>query len=743
MAALHTLLQATPQDTGFRRRGVLRLVPALWCLLALLALPCPCLAARTSIGILASPALLDNAAADLAVRDGISLLRRGFPGATVSLNQPGAGVVLILTLERPRSASAPSLPARAYPHLGVPEASFRWESRHAKGRIELRLSAATPQGVAAGLYALLQEKLGFRFVHPRQTVYPAHSGWPLPASFSFSGQPRFASRGFHLHTLHPAELTEQLLDPDYPNAFKDVACYLDWLARNGQNSFQFFLLRGIDRTRWMPHARRIVSYAQRRGIACGVELSLSMLQQQAFQAIALLKPYPTYRRQVDDTLAFLFQAPWDFVSLESTMGEYLPALGQLMPGLQGYFERQVAERYHARFFLASHVIRRGDGTGVPSPLLPSSGILIHSVMCYSASEPKAPVYGNANQRFLLDAARAENARRETWYWPESSYWVCFDTSVPLLLLTYLDSRYCDLEQMAEIGVSGHLTFSSGWEWGYWLTDWSVARWSWEYIESGRAVPTAPLSRLADLFPDPALLHGFQEALALQNLFLKEQELQRYLSALTPFSELPPPFAHPFQPAPEFSYAWLRFSATPSEAAAVLGGPVQELEQYARLMELVCDRLDARLASLKDRPGSSGAPWSLAEELSTGLRVGALRACHRALTLRALIAGREGPAFCFGSGIKTERLLCRAREVRAAAQLLVTLQEGRYRFPVDSIARRRASLSAYRFGYLYPAARLFFWQREEEQVRQGRFDPFFLNLWDPLSVLGLKSLFHGS
>jgi hypothetical protein len=711
-------------------------------ILLLLAMASPCLAAGTSIGILASPALFANPAVDLAVKDSISLLKRGFPGSAVSLNSEASRVLLILS-----PPAAGSLPTRAgarrgYQTTSVPDAGFRWDSSAAGGAVVLRLRAATPEGIAAGLYALLQEKLGFRFLHPRQSVYPSHRVWPLPAAFTFSGTPRFASRGFHLHTLHPTELTEQLHDPGYPNALADVKDYLDWLARNGQNSFQFFLLRGVDRKLWIPHARTIVRYAQSRGIKCGVELSLAMLQQQAFQAIALTMPFPSYRQQVDATLSWLFQAPWDFVTLDTTMGEYLPALGALLPELQSHFEVQVAKRYGARFFLATHVIRRGPGSGVPGPRLPASGILIHSVMCYSASEEKAPVYGNLNQRFLLEAARKENRRRETWYWPESSYWVCFDSSVPLLLLTYLDSRYQDLEQMAGIGVSGHLTFSSGWEWGYWLTDWSIARWSWDYSEAGRTTETSPLSRLGELFPDPELLRDFRDALALQKFWLKDQELQRYLSALTPFAELPPPLAHSFQPSPDFSYSWLRYSASRKEAAAVLEGAVPELEQYARLMELTCDHLEARCTQLRKKPGMSGAPWTLLEELEAGLRVGALRARHRALTLRALIAGREGPALAFGTGRESERLLARAREVRAAAQALVTQQEGRYRFPAASLARHRKSISAYQFGYLYPASSLFFWRREEEQVRQGRFDPFFMNLWDPWSVLGLETLSPG-
>jgi len=60
--------------------------------------------------------------------------------------------------------------------------------------------------------------------------------------------------------------------------------------------------------------------------------------------------------------------------------------------------------------------------------------------------------------------------------------------------------------------------------------------------------------------------------------------------------------------------------------------------------------------------------------------------------------------------------------------------------VDQVARRRTSMTAYPFGYLYPASNLFFWVREEEQVRHERFDALFMNLWDIRRTLGLESLF---
>lgn len=695
------------------------------------------------ITIQAPQTLLAHPPARLAVEDSCGLLKKAFPEATITLNGTETDVRIILSdPQTRRHFPARSSQAKPYPTLQTPDASYRWTAAASTGGTTLRLAASSPEGVSNGLYGLLQEKLGIRFIHPRQTIFPNHRSWPLPRTFTFSGTPRFDKRGFHIHTLHPVELTEQLHDPTRPLAFEEITEYLDWLARNGQNTFQFFLLRGVDRSTWPAHARRIVDYAHRRGVRCGVEVSLAMLQQQAFQAITLLRPYPSYRHQVDDTLAWLFRAEWDFVTLEATMGEHLPILGNLLPGVQGYLEEQVQKRYRAGLMYATHVICADGGEKVRRPSRPESGILIHTVMSYSVSEPKAPVYGNANQRFMLEAAKNETRRRETWYWPESSYWVGFDTSVPLLLLTYLDARWDDIETMAKIGVSGHLTFTSGWEWGYWLTDWSIARWSWRLADNGQPRETAPLSRLGELFPDPVLTVLWQEALDLQKSYLKERELQRYLSALTPFSELPHPLDKPFQPDPAFHSSWLLKKATPDQAMAVLRGPVADLEAFASGMERITSRLSHRIGVLEKEGTLTAGLNSLAVELTDGLQVSSLRARHRALTLRALLAGRDERGVFSRDRKESSRILARAGTVRSEALRLVRRQEARYRYPVELIARRRESLTAYPFGYLYPASSLFFWEREEKQVKKGRFDPLFMNLWNFRRTLGLESLFFG-
>jgi hypothetical protein len=696
--------------------------------------------------------VLENPITRLAIQDVQQLLSKGFPHFSVGLNNPSAEVQIVLPTINQDLSNRPSRFAlhRPYDYLPYPDHGYEWRSLRRGSKIILSLCTPSYQGVSFGLYGLLQEKLGFQFYHPKRTIVPSHEKWPLSGAFLWKSIPRFDKKGFHLHTLHPIEMTEQLNDPDHPHAAKDIKEYIDWLARNQQNVFQFYLLRGIDREAWIEHAQDFVSYAHKRGILTGVEFSLASIQQRAFTAIHLLKPFPSYQQQIDETLSWLFRVKWNFVTVDFTLGEYLPDMAASFPSLKDYLVRRVTVDYKTKLFFTTHVIpgkddRNGRSDSPVRAQTPGSqgistqktGILIHSVMCYSISEPYAPVYGNVNQRGMLDRAMRETLKQETWYWPESAYWVAFDNSVPLFLLTYLDSRLSDIKIMNKIGVDNHLTFSSGWEWGYWLVDWSIARWSWRRFEGGKEVAPEPLAMMRDLFPDRRIYRFWKDALELQEHYLKEMHLIPFFSALDPSAELPWPFNRPFQPRPPFSYRWLLITASDDEAEEVLQGPVALLEEYDRRMSIVV--ADLKRASKRNyRLSHSGLPQQgiLLEELTRGLEVTALRARHRALTIRALIETKKGRT---GRGGNPELYLAQAASVREQAQSLVREQERLYRYPVELIARRRKDFTSYQFGYLYPASNLFFWFREEQQVRNARFDGFYMNLWDFGKLLSVESL----
>ncbi|HET6515690.1 MAG TPA: hypothetical protein VFG09_11070 [Thermodesulfovibrionales bacterium] len=739
-----------------RKRGWVPLPVVMLVMAVLLFVPLPVQGSSNpsvpgAISIIAPPDVLERPLTRIAIEDVQQLLKKGFPRTLVSLNDPDAGVQIVLPAIDANGRRGPSrfTGQRPYHYLAYPDHGYEWRSRRRGDKTVLLLNSQTYEGISFGLYGLLQERLGFKFYHPRRTLIPSHKQWPLPAVFGWKAVPRFDKKGFHIHTEHPIELTEQLHNPDYPGALADLKEYADWLVRNQQNVMQFYLLRGIDRERWIRHAGEFVDYAHRRGLLIGVEFSLSSLQQQAFQTIKLLRFLPSHRQQIDETLSWLFRVKWDFVTVDFTMGEYLPDLGRVFPSLKEYMVKEITERYDTKLFFATHVIPRGEkeaggiraGIGVGGTPLDrgaasrKTGILLHSVMCYSVTESRAPVYGNLNLRGVLERAIDEGSKQETWYWPESAYWVSFDNSVPLLLLLYLDSRLSDMATMEKAGIVNHLTFSSGWEWGYWLIDWSIARWAWRHIRDGKEAVTEPLAMVHDLFPDGRLYRLWREALALQNRYLKKENLLPFLAALDPSAELPWPFNKPFQPRPPFSYRWLLKGASDAEAMAVLEGLVALLEEYAEKMNAVVGEMRQLSTGNHSAPRgvSQGADFLL-DELIRGVEMTALRARHRALTIRALIAKRKA-----ANDELTQDLLGEAGSIREQALSLVQAQERSYRYPLELIARRRSGFTAYNFGYLYPAGNLFFWYREEQQVKNERFDGLYMNIWDFGRLLSIKGL----
>ena len=84
---------------------------------------------------------------------------------------------------------------------------------------------------------------------------------------------------------------------------------------------------------------------------------------------------------------------------------------------------------------------------------------------------------------------------------------------------------------------------------------------------------------------------------------------------------------------------------------------------------------------------------------------------------------------------------RADDLDAAkAQRLATLEKmkivtAKYsRYPEARLTERERNLTSYHYGYMWPAANLHFWEREERQVREGRSSPFFMNIYNILSIV---------
>ncbi|CAA6799230.1 MAG: FIG00680829: hypothetical protein [uncultured Aureispira sp.] len=697
------------------------------------------------ISILASRTLLENELAQKSIDDCVILLKKACQ-CDVKINDRSQEILLFLPdIDTNLVASYSTFTNKSlpYPMIDYPVHEYTWTSERIEGHVHLTLETPSFLGISFGLYGLLQEHLWFSFYHTKESIIPDLTFWPLTEDFTWTARPRFGKKGFHLHSMHPLELTEPLLNPDCPNGIQQVKEYIDWLVRNQQNYFEFNLLEQEDLERWVNYISPAVEYAHKRGILVGLDLSLHMTQQKAFM---LYKNFPATlvaeKKQITQNLETLFMAPWDVIAMEASTTEFTQGNAAKVQALQLYVTDLVKNKHHAHLAGRHHVVKKDKMLGKTSTetntltkeqesLDANRATFIHTVMFYGLVDQKAPVYGNENLLHLLDVLKKEQKTRETWYYPESAYWITFDNSVPMLLTPYLETRLDDILLMDSLDVEGHLTFSSGWEWGYWLIDWSIARWSWEHTFNDQVQKTRPTQFLTDLFQNQTIVKHFNTLHTLQQKYIKDQELIRYLVAQTVTDELPAPLVLQLHPSPERSYKWMRTKANKEDINMIHKNTIDPLLEFATLSEAIVN--DLSLINYSLRPAQD----KLLQELTQALAVTNLRAKHKAYTLSFLL-GKRQERLEKGSTPLLQEYIENAQAARLEAQVLVNNQEKNYRYPLNYIARpiEGGGSTAYDFGYLYPVSNLHFWQREEEQIIQEKYGPLFMSIWDVPRILGI-------
>lgn len=688
------------------------------------------------INLFTPQVLLDTSITAISIYDFKNLLGQAC-NCEVTINGSGMSKVNIwLPFVDDSSASAPTVFSQSvnFPYKHYPAHQYTWHQNiDKKKRHHLTLHATSFQGVSFALYGLLQEKLGFRFLHPKQTIIPPLNEWNLNEDFTWEAVPLFDKKGFHLHTQHPIDLTEQLLDANAPKALSDVKEYIDWLARNGQNYFEFCLLRSINKPTWIQHAKAITDYVHQRGLLASVDLSLHMIQQKTFQ---LYGSSINKKKQIEKNLQWISQANWDFINMEFSTAEFINGNEKKKEDLRQFILKWLVENTNTKLMGRQHVVqfknqaKRKENLPQDSSLSAfekQRGVLAHTVMFYDMTEAKAPVYENENQRHIFNFMLEENKQRETWYYPESAYWITFDNSVPMLLLPYLKARLTDIDTCVHHKISGHITFSSGWEWAYWLIDWSIARWSWQHNYNGTKETRTP-EMYARQVIDSSIYDTFSKSLELQQQYLKDSSLMQWMTAMTITDEIAlKAYANEYHPRPKLSYKYIRNKAKVHELEQLKSTTIPLLNSYANKSLEVAQNARKKLSSIKDS-------HHLNTEIIDGLEITALRAFHRLSTLQYLINKRE-------TKINHQKFdgaawLESAAKTRAQAQKIVNRRETEYRYPLHLIAEKRWDHTAYHFGYLYPVSNLHFWNREEQQAKKNQYRPLFMNIWSISRIIGL-------
>jgi hypothetical protein len=302
---------------------------------------------------------------------------------------------------------------------------------------------------------------------------------------------------------------------------------------------------------------------------------------------------------------------------------------------------------------------------------------VHTVMFYNLFEDAGGAYGHADfaehRDYLLEQQRL--GKRPTYY-PESAYWIAFDNSVPLFLPVYVRSRWLDLDGLPDL--DGHLVFSSGWEWGYWLTDYVALRASY-------ALPPSYRDAIADAYGDdlaPAV-DLVTELADLQARRSIDERLAPYLAGRDALIDVGDQLGIHSQPDR------ITFDDIASGAAFDL---LPALGTYAD--ELTA--LSARAKAL-DLPSSR---W--ARELEDGFAVTAARARF----IHAAYAAMTGAP-------STTALDAALADGRAAVDR--RHRDLHYPGNRDDLVGRPTNATIYGYGYLHQADALCYWERERAQL----------------------------
>lgn len=658
-----------------------------------------------------------NSIVNYAVNDVIKLFQQA--NITTTNNKQDAAIVIKLSWKESTTNQA-----TFYESSNKTTQSFFIQSLIENQKQIIKIDANAPKGIANGLYYLLQNKLGFAFYHTKEMYVPDLSAIAID-TFTETIQPRFDKIGFHIHVMHPLEITEALLNEQTPNGSEIVKEYIDWLCRNGQNYFEFNLLRSINLETWIPYMKSIVDYAHERGIVCGADMSFHMIQQRAFQ---LYKKFPaSFRKkenQIKKNIELLMQINWDVWNVEFATTEFTHKDQDKLYQQQKFLYDNLA-KYKVKLTSRKHVVKDENlisGTKSMKKTITDMdsayALFVHTVMFYGLNDTATPVYRNKDFSHLRNLLIESKNYRDTWYFPESAYWITFDNSVPMFLTSYLSARLDDILYCDSLGINGHLTFSSGWEWNYWLVDWSIAQWCWNTT----AKPTA-FQYLHQLIKNNRFTEFVEKANKLQQYYIKDKQLIKVLTAQTITDEIGGKLNLEFHPRPEFPYKYIMNKAKEEELKFLMNKYVVNLDSFVQAYNTLKLNYDFSNNT------------ALENELLRSLDITALRAEHRKNTLSYLILYRLNK-------IKNGELdlaiyADKAKDIREKALTIVQQQEKQYRYLTALLAKERKSKTVYDFGYLFPVSNLHFWQREELQMQHNKWKFWYQNIWDVLKIIGVK------
>jgi hypothetical protein len=556
------------------------------------------------------------------------------------------------------------------------------------------------------------ENLGFRFRTPTATLVPDPPAFEPTTPLGVLHEPEVrGQRGLQLHTLHPIEAHFALWLGDELAARR----MFDWIVKNRGNHVQWPALDDIMQPArhavWHATTQRLIDHAHARGltVGLGVQIFGSGNMQQAFDlsdestpggAVPFEAELAARLPLVTDGLAFDAYV----LAFGEFFGEdpdrFIAAIDATVAALR---EIKPAAGVHASIHVGADQRVTYRGEELPYYFLvkhadPAIVSNVHTVMFYNLFEDAGGAYGHTDfaehRAYLLDQMRA--GRRASYY-PESAYWIAFDNSVPLFLPLYVRSRWLDLDGIARAaraealpGLDGHLVFSSGWEWGYWLNDYASLRASYRLPASMRELVADAYGR--DLAPAVDLVAELADRQAAGMI---DRRLAPYLAGRDLIIDAGDILGIHSQPD---RITFEDLAEDPALRAS-----------FAETV-LALDVFATELAALRDRAhalGLADSPWS--RELLDGFDVTAARARFITAAYQTVLAHLAGEP----TSDRREQLESALADGRAAVARRHAAPH--HTGPRDQLFGRPTNATVYGFGYLHQADTLCYWERERAQL----------------------------
>ncbi len=680
----------------------------------------------------------------------------------------GGGLVVVLEADR----AAPSLVKKAEIDA-LPEDGYRVETlelgSHANGLGDTGATVvlAAGRGVLGDEYALYEvvRRLGARFYHPEEEYVPRLPADQIrerartPTAIArkdATGRPLrdyvpdFDHRTYTFHGAHPLEQLESFSDGRVP--IDEARHVEEWMLKNRADMF-----RGPGRGIAPPDATaqrtaELESLRVELGMRRTTGIELHNQQQGANAQIDPHSPVPVkdqIEAVVDAALADAPDAtsfgihfgPTEFtVTPDEETVEWIDWAGlrarAQRPGIPVYVNDHITGSQPTPHYddegcpSGTNAEGRGDYYDLAFHTDPSLGVSVHTVMFYPLEGP-ARVYDQRSfsHKLCLIQKAAVEGRPVDWF-PEGSWWLSFDNTIPVFLPLYISTRKRDVAMLQPLlaargggTVHGHRMFDSGHEWGYWQQDYAVGMLHWNTDVTQDEILAEITDSLCpvDAWPEPCraqieasgvmsdvMYHQTDFFLDRADILGRPGGLYAYFAGEDPADEIAAASGFEFRPVRVGFRDVLAFD---DDLAATFGAT--DLAALAEAEGVYSGALQ-RLEAVRSEVPAEGL--DVFDELVDGIAIDGLRAQHTRQLYEAVLALRAGDTAAATS----------ARDASAAtlveAEVVIRRREAMYRYPLpQSIGGGVTPNTAVENGTTYPyrvqtkTSLLTYWTYRQDQI----------------------------